>query len=103
MRGQTYIILSLIIIIFVAIFAIVNVDPVEVNFLFWSGSSPLILVILFSVLMGGLITAFTGLVKIYKLQREIKRIKRENEELKGKLKEQGFVKEDELEIKKESK
>jgi len=90
MKSQTYVILTLIFIIIVAIFAIVNVDPVEVNYVFWSGYSPLILVILISVLMGGIITAFTGTVKMYKLQRELKQLKRENMGMKAILNDHGL-------------
>ncbi|RKQ37888.1 LapA family protein [Oceanobacillus halophilus] len=80
MKGQTYVILALIFTIIVAVFAIVNVDAVEVNYIFWSGESPLILVILFSALMGGIITATVGSIKMFKLQRQLKKIKGENQE-----------------------
>ena len=78
MKAQTYVILSIIFVIVVSIFAVMNVDKVEVNYLFWKGDSPLILVILFSVLMGGLITAGAGLVKYVHLQRENKTLRAEN-------------------------
>ncbi|WP_068674448.1 lipopolysaccharide assembly LapA domain-containing protein [Oceanobacillus sp. Castelsardo] len=77
MKGQSYVLLAIIFIIIVAVFAIMNVEPVEVNYLFWSGSSPLILVILFSVLMGGLITAAVGALKMFKLQKQMKQLKKE--------------------------
>lgn len=82
MRGQSYVILAIIFVIIVAIFAIINVDPVEVNYLFGSGEAPLILVILFSVLMGGIITAAVGLLKMIHLQRERKSLQAENKQLK---------------------
>jgi len=72
MKGQTYVILSLVFIIIVSVFAVANVEAVQVNYLFWKGDSPLILVILFSVLMGGLITAGAGLVKYVRLEKERK-------------------------------
>lgn len=75
-------ILAIIFVIIVAIFAIINVDPVEVNYLFGSGEAPLILVILFSVLMGGIITAAVGLLKMIHLQRERKSLQAENKQLK---------------------
>ncbi|WP_164668506.1 LapA family protein [Virgibacillus doumboii] len=81
MRGQSYVILALIFVIIVAIFAVINVDPVEVNYLFGSGEAPLILVILFSVLMGGIITAAVGLVRMIHLQRERKSLLAENKRL----------------------
>ncbi|GAB3050387.1 LapA family protein [Virgibacillus ainsalahensis] len=90
MKGQYYVILAIIVVIIVAIFAVTNVDPVEVNYLFWSGESPLILIILFSVLMGGIITAAAGVVKVYQLQRQIKSLQDENKKMKNKLQENGL-------------
>lgn len=90
MKGQTYVILAIILVIIVAVFAVTNVNPVEVNYLFWTQESPLILVILFSVLMGGIITASVGIVRIYRLQREIKLLKGENGTLTRKLEKNGI-------------
>ncbi|WP_404453188.1 lipopolysaccharide assembly protein LapA domain-containing protein [Virgibacillus necropolis] len=83
MKGQTYVIFAIIFVIIVAIFAVINVDPVEVNYLFGTGEAPLIFVILFSVLMGGIITAAVGIVKVFRLQREVKALRKENEQLKN--------------------
>ncbi|MBP1947646.1 LapA family protein [Virgibacillus litoralis] len=87
MRGQSYVILAIIFVIIVAVFAVINVDPVEVNYLFGSGEAPLILVILFSVLMGGIITASVGLIKMIHLQRERKYLLAENNQLKESVEE----------------
>lgn len=78
MKAQTYAILSIVLIIIVSIFAVLNVGSVEVNYFFWKGDSPLILVILFSVLMGGLITGAAGFKKNVRLQRENKRLRSES-------------------------
>lgn len=78
-KGQSYIIMALIFAVLIAIFAVINVDPVEVNYLFGTGNAPLILVILFSVLMGGVITASVGLFRIVTLQREVKSLRRKNQ------------------------
>ncbi len=77
-RGQTYVIVAIIFVILVAIFAVMNVSPVQVTYFFWQVESPLILVILFSGLMGGMITAAVGMVRMFKLQKEIKVIRRKN-------------------------
>lgn len=82
MKGQTYVIFAIIFVIIVAIFAVINVDPVQVNYLFGTGEAPLIFVILFSVLMGGIIMAAVGIVKVFRLQRENKSLRRENKQLK---------------------
>ena len=96
MKGQTYVILAIIVLIIVSIFAVTNVDSVQVNYLFWSGESPLILIILFSVLMGGLITAGAGSFKIFHLQREKKAMKLEIKQLKDLLNEHNLLVEDDV-------
>jgi len=91
MRGQTYVILSIIFVIIVAVFAVTNVDTVQVNYLFWSGDAPLILVILFSVLMGCVITAAAGVVKVFRLQRQLRMAHAENQKMEKTLEENGLV------------
>lgn len=76
MKGQTYVIISIILIILVAVFAVTNVDAVEVNYLFWVIESPLILVILFSVLMGGLLVGTAASVRLYQLKKENKELQK---------------------------
>ncbi len=71
--------------ILVAVFAVTNVNPVMVTYFFWEIESPLILVILFSVLMGGVITAAVGMIRMFKMQREIKQLQKENTKLKKEM------------------
>src|SRR5690625_4692848 len=99
MKGQTYVILGIIVLIIVSVFAVTNVEPVDVNYLFWTGESPLILVILFSVLMGGLITAAVGSIRIIHLQRENKRIKAERNKFESLLREHHLLDEQKEETK----
>ncbi|QHS22876.1 DUF1049 domain-containing protein [Virgibacillus sp. MSP4-1] len=80
MKAQTSIILAIIFALLVATFAVINVNAVPVNFLFFTREAPLILIILISVLMGSLITASFGFVKIYQLQRTIRQLKQEQQE-----------------------
>lgn len=94
MKSQTYVILAILFVIIVAVFAVTNVETVEVNYLFWSGESPLILIILFSVLMGGIITAAAGAVKMFRMQKELKMYKSENNEMNKVLKKHGLKHED---------
>jgi len=91
MKGQTYVILGIIVLIIVSVFAVTNVEPVDVNYLFWTAESPLILVILFSVLMGGLITAAVGSIRIIHLQRENKIIKEKRDKFERLLKEHDLI------------
>lgn len=95
MKGQTYVIIAIVLMIVIAVFAVINVDPVVVNYLFWSAESPLILVILFSVLMGGLTTTIVGVVKFFRMQKEISKLHHENTKFKEKLEQLG-VSPDEL-------
>ena|SRR5690625_2337189 len=74
MKGQTYVILAIIFIIIISVFSVLNVGVVEVDYLFWRGSSPLIFVILFSVLLGGVLTTIVGSKKYLSLKRENKKL-----------------------------
>jgi uncharacterized integral membrane protein len=98
MKGQTYVILSIILVIIVAVFAIANVETVEVNYLFWRGESPLILIILFSVLMGGIITGVAGAVKVFQLQKENRIMQMENENMRKTLKDNKLLNKEKHEI-----
>ncbi|KGX84357.1 LapA family protein [Pontibacillus marinus] len=81
MKSQSGFILALVFALIVAIFAVINVDSVEVNYLFGTGQAPLILVILGSVLMGGLIVGVFGTIQNYKLKRTNRSLQRKIQEL----------------------
>ena len=76
MKGQWGLILGIIAALFISIFAVINVEAVRVNYLFGTAEWPLILVILSSVLMGGILVGAVGMVKVYRLQNEIRRLNR---------------------------
>ncbi|MDG5786447.1 lipopolysaccharide assembly protein LapA domain-containing protein [Evansella sp. AB-P1] len=76
MRGQWTLIVGIIVALIIAVFAVINVDPVEVNYIFGQNEWPLVLVILVSVLMGGLIVGSVGMYKLYKLQQEVKTLRK---------------------------
>ncbi|GEL06823.1 LapA family protein [Salisediminibacterium halotolerans] len=76
MRGQWGLIVGIIIVVIIAVFSVVNVDPVEVDYIVGTGDWPLVLVILVSVLMGGLIVGSVGMYRIFRLQQEIKKLKK---------------------------
>lgn len=90
MRGQTYVILTIVFVIIIAVFAVTNIETVEVNYLFWKRESPLILLILFSVLMGSLLTMIAGSIKFFNLKRVNKQLIQENERLKVELHNHGI-------------
>ena len=74
---QWYMILGIVFAIIVAVFAVVNVEKVDVNYVFGTAHWPLILVILGSVAMGGVIIGSVMAVRIVSLTRQIKNLKNE--------------------------
>ncbi|MEK4668546.1 lipopolysaccharide assembly protein LapA domain-containing protein [Niallia taxi] len=87
MKIQWNLLFGIVFALIVAVFAVINVDSVTVNYLFGTGEWPLILVILISVLLGGLMIGSAGLIKIYSLQRKWKAAVKENESLQLRLQE----------------
>ncbi|MEK5442922.1 LapA family protein [Fredinandcohnia sp. FSL W7-1320] len=83
MRFQWNLILGLLFALIVAIFAVVNVDSVRVNYVFGYSEIPLILIILGSALLGGLIVGMFGILRQYRQQRQIKKLEKEIEQLKS--------------------
>lgn len=81
-KNQTYVIFAILFVIIISVFAVMNVNPVEVNYVFWQGETPLIFVILFCVLLGGVLTTSVGARKFIQLSRENKRLGTEVKELK---------------------
>lgn len=82
MKMQTTLILGFIFALVISIFAVINVNLVTVNYLFGQAQWPLILVILFAVLMGGLAIFMFSLFRTTALKRQNKEIIRQNEQLK---------------------
>ncbi|RLQ98323.1 LapA family protein [Falsibacillus albus] len=85
MKFQWALIFGIVFALIVAIFAVINVDNVEVNYLFGTAQWPLILVILGSVFMGGIIIGTVGLVRMYSLQRKVKQLEKQNAQLHAQL------------------
>lgn len=77
MKMQWILICALLFALITAVFAVVNVEPVLVNFIFAQTSTPLILVILTSTLLGGLIVGLFGMVRQYKLNRKVKHLEKQ--------------------------
>ncbi|WP_018750467.1 LapA family protein [Paenibacillus sanguinis] len=72
MKIQWSLIMALIFALITALFAVINVNPVQVNLLFGSVNVPLILLILGCTLLGGIIIGSFGIYRGYLLQREVK-------------------------------
>lgn len=96
MKFQWTLLLGIAFALIVAVFAVINVEPVTVNYLFGEAKWPLILVILSSVLMGGIIVGSVGLLRMFVLQREIKMLKKQNQALEEQLKEKSLAQEEPL-------
>lgn len=94
MKFQWTLLLGIAFALIVAVFAVINVDPVTVNYFFGEAKWPLILVILSSVLMGGIIVGSVGLFRMFVLQREVKSLKKQNSALEEQLAEKKDLQED---------
>ena len=73
MKKQWNLILALIVVLIIAVFSVINVDMVTVNYLFGKAEWPLILVIIGSVLLGAILVGSISMMKIYQLQRSLNR------------------------------
>jgi lipopolysaccharide assembly protein A len=96
MKFQWTLLLGIAFALIVAVFAVINVNPVTVNYLFGEAKWPLILVILSSVLMGGIIVGSVGLFRMFVLQREVKALKKQNQALEEKLSERSLYQDEPL-------
>ncbi|NUU80227.1 LapA family protein [Paenibacillus xylanilyticus] len=75
MKMQWTLIAGLVFALLTGIFAVINVDSVQVNLLFNTVQIPLILLILGCTLIGGIIVGSYGIFRQYRLQRENKQLK----------------------------
>ncbi len=85
MKRQWSLILAIVFAIIIAVFAVINVEAVEVDYLFGRAEWPLILIILGSVFMGGFMVASAGVVRILFISRKLKLSEKENAKLKDEL------------------
>jgi len=79
MKSQWLIILGLLFALLIALFAVSNVEAVEVDYLVGSTSTPLILVIVGSTLIGGLVVGLIGMFRFITLQRKVKQLEKQLE------------------------
>ncbi|MBC6309493.1 DUF1049 domain-containing protein [Listeria sp. FSL L7-1582] len=85
MKVQWQVIVGIVLAIVIAIFAVINVDDVKVNFLFAYVEWPLILVILGSVLIGGLIFFCLNIVRTNSMKKQVKTLEAAKKELERSL------------------
>ena len=79
MKIQWTLVVGLIFAIIIAIFATVNVDSVQVNYVFGEARWPLILIILGSVLIGFIISFCFSAFRMYGGKRQTKAVRKELE------------------------
>ncbi len=75
MKGQTFFIVGVIAAILIAVFSVLNVESVPVNLLFVQTDWPLILIILFSVLLGAIVAFALSGIRMHQLKLEMKKLK----------------------------
>ncbi|MGB6406667.1 MAG: lipopolysaccharide assembly protein LapA domain-containing protein, partial [Planococcus donghaensis] len=72
MKLQWLLLIGLVFAVIIAVFAVVNVDEVPVNYVFGEAEWPLILVILASALLGFLLSSVLAIMRNYQMQRKVK-------------------------------
>ncbi|OHX54281.1 hypothetical protein BB776_01265 [Planococcus salinarum] len=77
MKTQWLLLVGLVFAIIIAVFSVVNVDAVPVNYVFGETEFPLILVILASALLGALMSGVVALARGYRLQHKVKSLQKE--------------------------
>ncbi|WP_274364406.1 LapA family protein [Paenibacillus thermotolerans] len=77
MKQQWTLIFSLVFAIVIAIFSVVNVESVPVDFVFGEAQFPLIMVILGSALAGGLAASLFGTFRMVRMSRQIRGLQKE--------------------------
>lgn len=98
MRIQWTLIAALLFALVTAVFAVINVDPVQVNFLFGTFNAPLILLILGCTLLGAIIVGSYSIFTQYRTQRKLKLLESQLAEV---LEATGYVLKTDTEVKKE--
>lgn len=77
MKLQWMYFIGIIFALIIALFAVLNVERVQVNYLFGHAEWPLILIVIGSVLIGSLITGLMSSVKMASLRKKIKILEKE--------------------------
>ena len=77
MKLQWLLLLGLVFAVIIAVFAVVNVEEVPVNYVFGEAQWPLILVILVSALLGFLLSGMVAMARNYALKRRVKALQKE--------------------------
>jgi len=77
MKQQWTLICALLFALIIAIFSVINVEPVPVDYVFGTAQFPLIMVILGSALLGGFVVGLIGTIRMVRQNRRIRALERE--------------------------
>lgn len=77
MRLQWILVFALIFALIIAVFSVVNVAPVPVDYVFGTAQFPLIVVILGSALAGGFVSGLVGTIRMVRQNKRIRLLERE--------------------------
>lgn len=80
LKNQWSILLGLLFAIIIAIFAVVNVNAVAVNYVFGQSEWPLVLIILCSALLGALVSGFFAMFRSIQQNRRLKELRKQLDE-----------------------
>ncbi|MGP4080525.1 LapA family protein [Pseudalkalibacillus sp. R45] len=83
MRREWSFIIGLLFAIIIAVFAVINVETVEVDYLFGTAQWPLVLVILGSTMLGALAVGVAGSARFFSMKKELRALRKETRQLKG--------------------
>ncbi|MEK5039068.1 LapA family protein [Sporosarcina sp. FSL K6-3457] len=77
MKFQWSLLLGLLFAIIISLFAIFNIDAVRVNYIFGTAELPLVLVILFSALLGAAVSGFVAMFRTVQSNHRLKELQKE--------------------------
>ncbi|WP_342505284.1 lipopolysaccharide assembly protein LapA domain-containing protein [Sporosarcina sp. FSL K6-2383] len=77
MKFQWNLLLGLLFAIIIALFAIFNIEAVQVNYIFGAAELPLVLVILFSALLGAAVSGFVAMFRAVQSNHRVKELQKE--------------------------
>ena len=77
MKFQWNLLFGLLFAIIIALFAIFNIESVQVNYIFGKAELPLVLVILFSALLGAMVSGFVAMFRTVQSNHRLKELQKE--------------------------
>lgn len=80
-KSQILFIIGLLLAIIITLFAFANANPVVINFFFFDFEASQALIIFGSAALGAIIVISLGLVRHFKITRELNALRKQNEEL----------------------